>query len=802
MDNTLRDLDFFQLINFSYNEDGDTLINQNLTNSPLQIWLNDIKLAGRRYFSNANFGHLLLVNITPNISVNQLCYQIDRSDFPVFDREHKSIWLLLQSDAQQFNLLETQIGVSEVAKEICSSRSRLHKTYSSLDDIYQNLFATNIALYDQFRPNYIEPSKEKSISLVNLTKNKPTTGISAVDQKVLSTFSRLTLYCIEPDEKTDKQINLDYDVISLVKAIENMDVELVRRILNANGDLVNKYADDDLTPLFYAIRTENKQLVELLIQYNVDVNQSCDDDRQTPLMLAVQLNLVDIVLILLENDADLQTTNLFGQSAIVYYAILYKTKPRLIELLLYWGSNTDYLDSDGRSLLSLACVNADSNLEIVRLLINCGLDLFHRDNYGKSILHLASVHATNYELIEYLVEIGGEDLICIRDNEGKMPIHYAVIYGCNSILHLLSCKHNINSMSLDGCSPLRTAALEFQYDCLHTLIDCCGADINSLDLNGRTTLYYLASICNDNPEILEMMKELIKLGANLELCAAEKTTALHIACFKGFEKTVTLLLSAGAEVSSVDSEQRNALHLVCASTGNTNIMRKLIKHAIEIDAYTSQGSTPLQLATQQGQYDACKLLLEYGANVWHRDEFGQNVRDILISCNHSIKMRKLFEKYFGIIGNSECDVSFDSQQQQQQQPKTLLYPEICSPVSNSNKVNLSSTNNLSFNLSVDREDGATYNSMQGEGRSWIGSVDLASYQGSGQNLSTCSPLQSTYNMSYFNNPNNLKMNNPLGGSHNHLVANPKLLSPNCFQRSDSSDLTTKKDKRNKFSRFF
>lgn len=210
-------------------------------------------------------------------------------------------------------------------------------------------------------------------------------------------------------------------------------------------------------------------------------------------------------------------------------------------------------------------------------------------------------------------------------------------------------------------------------------------------------------------------------------------------------------------------------------------------------------------AAQQGQYDACKLLLEFGANVWLRDETCSSVRDILISCNYGLKMRKLFEKYFGIIGNSDYDVTAPDPAK-----NPRIFSETCSPVSNNN-VNLSSTNDLCFNLSIDKEDGATCNSMQGEGRSWIAdSVDnLASYAGSGQNLSTCSPLQSSaFNVNYFNSANNLKVNNLIGGSHNHLVAaNPKLLSPNF--RAESFDQVTKKDKRtnkissmgNKLSRF-
>lgn len=606
VDSALTDLEFYQLIYLTYNDDGDTLIN--LTTYPISEWLDDVKLSGRRYFCNSNFGNILLINITPNLTHNQLCYQIDNINLPVFETEHKLIWLILESDTQQFNLLDTLANTSEVAKELCVYKSKLHKKKQlDFDSIYQNIFTNNLS-YESFRPDNPQFNEqtlsEKSLSLLNLNKNK-TTGlpISIIDQKVLSTFSRLTLKSIEPEGKDEKKICAEYDVIYLLKAIENLDLDQIRRILETNPDIINKYADDDLTPLFYAIKTENKQIVSLLIEFNVDVNLACEHERQTPLMLAAQLNLIEISLALLENDADIDATNLNGQTAIVY-AILYKTKPQLIELFLVWGAHLDYLDNNGKSLMLLACINADANLETIRLLISYGLDIFHQDYLGKSCLHLASVHQDNYELIEYLVQIGRDELICLKDNEGKMAIMYAIIYGSPLLVPLLANERSINSTSLDGCSPLRLAALESQYDCLHTLIEC-GADINSLDSNGCTCLYYLASVSDDNSDKLEMMKELIKLGANLELASANKTTPLHISCYKSYEKTVTLLLSAGVEVNSVDAEQRNALHLVCISTGKVSIMRKLIEHGIEIDAYTIKGMFKILLLNQLKIHNDC-----------------------------------------------------------------------------------------------------------------------------------------------------------------------------------------------------
>lgn len=195
--------------------------------------------------------------------------------------------------------------------------------------------------------------------------------------------------------------------------------------------------------------------------------------------------------------------------------------------------------------------------------------------------------------------------------------------------------------------------------------------------------------------------------------------------------------------------------------------------------FLSKGKTPLMLAAERNLYDSCKLLLEYGADIWRRDEFGSNVRDI-ISYNQDFKMRKLFEKYFDFSNSNDYEVPAD----QPNRNSNFLHPETCSPVSN---MNLSLTNDLCFNVSIDKEDEA--NSLQAEfSRSWLDSADnLAS--------NNCSPMQSISNMNLYNyNSNSLKMNNQLGGSQHLNPVNPKLLSPN-FQRTDSDDIMLKKDKR-------
>ena len=56
---------------------------------------------------------------------------------------------------------------------------------------------------------------------------------------------------------------------------------------------------------------------------------------------------------------------------------------------------------------------------------------------------------------------------------------------------LIAAGSDVNQTSLDGKSPLRSAALESHLPVLSALIQA-GADVSSKDADGRSTLYLLA----------------------------------------------------------------------------------------------------------------------------------------------------------------------------------------------------------------------------------------------------------------------------------------------------------------------
>lgn len=86
----------------------------------------------------------------------------------------------------------------------------------------------------------------------------------------------------------------------------------------------------------------------------------------------------------------------------------------VVSLLLFWGTAVDSIDSEGRTVLSVAA--AQGNADVVRQLLDRGLDEMHRDNAGWTPLHYGAFEG-HREVSELLVEAGSR--VDEIDNEGK-----------------------------------------------------------------------------------------------------------------------------------------------------------------------------------------------------------------------------------------------------------------------------------------------------------------------------------------------------------------------------------------------
>ena len=143
-------------------------------------------------------------------------------------------------------------------------------------------------------------------------------------------------------------------------------------------------------------------------------------------------------------------------------------------------------------------------------------------------------------------------------------------------------------------------------------------DLNRRDEQGRTPLSIAARAGE-----LELVKEMLRQGADPDMVGAGGLTALGGASFAGHELVVRELLRKDARVDVPMSRGQYPLHLACAS-GQLNIIRLLLASGADWRLPNGQGRHAVEEAAYFGQQQALALLQERGADLAARDQYRLN----------------------------------------------------------------------------------------------------------------------------------------------------------------------------------
>ena len=98
--------------------------------------------------------------------------------------------------------------------------------------------------------------------------------------------------------------------------------------------------------------------------------------------------------------------------------------------------------------------------------------------------------------------------------------------------------------------------------------------------------------------------------------------ALHVACAKNDVKTVSLLITADADVNTNDKDGRTPLH-EASEEGHTETVKLLIEKGADVNKADEYGETPLHRASLYDHTEIVKLLIAKGADVNKADMDGR-----------------------------------------------------------------------------------------------------------------------------------------------------------------------------------
>ncbi|XP_035024599.1 kinase D-interacting substrate of 220 kDa B isoform X2 [Hippoglossus stenolepis] len=179
---------------------------------------------------------------------------------------------------------------------------------------------------------------------------------------------------------------------------------------------------------------------------------------------------------------------------------------------------------------------------------------------------------------------------------------------------------DVDSRSDNGQTPLMVSAEQGNLEIVQELIRR-GANVNLDDVDCWTALISAAKEGH-----IEVVRELLENNANLEHRDMGGWTALMWAAYKGSTEVAQMLLGKGAN-PNITGQYSVYPIIWAAGRGHAEIVHLLLQHGAKVNCSDKYGTTPLIWAARKGHYESVMHLLANGADV---DQEGANSMTALI----------------------------------------------------------------------------------------------------------------------------------------------------------------------------
>jgi len=387
----------------------------------------------------------------------------------------------------------------------------------------------------------------------------------------------------------------------LIRAAEAGDITTVQRLLKEGAD-INRRDALGRTPVMAATHNNQVDTVHVLIQAGADINIR-DNRMDNPFLYAGAEGLLDILKLTIDARADTKLTNRFGGTALIpaaerghveiVFELLTRTDvdvnhinnlgwtalleaiilsnggdrhQQIVQLLVDHGADINIPDKEGVTPLEHAQAHGfteierilntalardmrmiaaagQGDIETVRQLLAQGASIHARDENGRTAL-IAAAYRNDLAIADMLIQAGAD--VNVQDNTQQSAYLISTSDGYLDLLkHTLQAGANVHSTdSYNGTGLIRAADrghVEIIEELLKTDIK-----IDHINNLGWTALLEAIILGDGGPRHTEVVRLLVKAGADVNLADANGVTPLAHARQRGYAQMIEILQKAGA----------------------------------------------------------------------------------------------------------------------------------------------------------------------------------------------------------------------------------------------------------------
>ncbi|MEE2742595.1 MAG: ankyrin repeat domain-containing protein [Bdellovibrionota bacterium] len=440
---------------------------------------------------------------------------------------------------------------------------------------------------------------------------------------------------------------LIFEVLSL---FEN-EPRLIEKVLESDIDL-NVRSSEWVTPLHWVCSRGNENFIKFFLQKGVNVNVT-DKNESTPLHEVCKGPSINGVRLLVKAGANVLAKDRLQRTALHIASSNKSIKLDMVKDLLANGININEIDKNVQTPLHYACEEENTNL--VKLLLNAGGYVNSRGYYNITPLHVAC-GKNNLPLVDELIHAGAYvDLkndwgltpldVARKSSRDKRIVPFLLKEGikCGDLSpkyfsqRLTKIKEYIDNNDFDALEgEFRLISWNEEYEGeailfailklvktrpdLIALMKKWGADLDVKKKFTKNTPLHLAL-----DESIDMVKELVKGGADVNASGLKEQGPLHYACSKNDFEAAKVFIDAGADVDqrSYFLDSTPLVELCRRDKADERIISYLIGKGANVNAKGKEGMTSLHQVAKRGDWQIAKVLINSGADYHWQDDEGQ-----------------------------------------------------------------------------------------------------------------------------------------------------------------------------------